>query len=84
MTKPSKHVHLDILGKEILLDDVVAFCTHNNMKIGKVTKLNAKMIKVKELRKSTSRWDTSEHNKYSNDVIVINGPDAMLYVLAKT
>lgn len=64
MTKPDPE-HFDKLGNQLKVNDVVAVPHHNNLMIARVTKLNNKMIKVKEFRKATSRWDTGEHNKYA-------------------
>lgn len=76
-----KTKHTDIVGKEIEIDSIVAYSVSNSMKVGKVTKLNPKMVKVKEIKKITHRWNTYEYNKYPCDVVVLDGPETMLYVL---
>lgn len=76
--------HFDKLGNSIKVNDVVAVSHHNSLMIGRVTKLNSKMIKVKEFRKTTSQWDTGEHNKYANDSVKINEADAVMYILKYT
>lgn len=72
--------HRDILGKDISLDDIVAFSHHNMLKIGKVVKLNPKMLKIKEFRKNRS-WGGGEYNIYSSETVIIPGADAIIYIL---
>lgn len=67
--------HKDILGKPLVTGDVVAMANHNSLAIAIVDKLNPKMVKVK---RPNSTW---AQNKYSQDLIKIDGPEAMLYLL---
>ncbi len=67
--------HKDILGRVIEVNDVVAMASHNNLVIGIVEKLNPKMVKVK---RPSSTWT---QNKYPQDLIKIDGPEAMVYLL---
>ena len=67
--------HKDILGRVISVGDVVAMASHNNLTIAIVDKLNPKMIKVKQVN---STWS---QNKYPQDLIIIPGPEAMVYLL---
>jgi len=67
--------HKDILGRLIEVGDVVAMANHNSMAIAIVDKLNPKMIKVK---RPNSTW---AQNKYPQDLIKIDGPEAMVYLL---
>jgi hypothetical protein len=67
--------HKDILGRLIEVGDVVAMANHNSMAIAIVDKLNPKMIKVK---RPNSTW---AQNKYPYDLIKIDGPEAMVYLL---
>jgi hypothetical protein len=83
MTKP-KPEHFDRLGNKIELDDVVATAHHNGLIIARVIKLNDKMVKVREFRKTHSRWDPDEYNKYSSEMVRIPGPDATIYILKNT
>ena len=39
-------VHKDRLGREIKIDDFVAYPSHNSLQFGKVVKLNNKMVGV--------------------------------------
>jgi len=83
MTKPDPE-HFDKLGNQLKVDDVVAVPHHNNLIIARVTKLNSKMIKVKEFRKASLRWDTGEHNKYAEDTVKLSEADAVMYILKYT
>ncbi len=75
--------HHDILGKEVNIEDIVAFSHHNQLKIGKVIKLNPKMLKIKEFRKNRS-WGGGEYNIYSSETVIIPGADAIIYILQHT
>jgi hypothetical protein len=50
------------------------------LKIGKVIKLNPKMLKIKEFRKNRS-WGSGEYNIYSSETVIIPGADAVIYIL---
>ena len=67
--------HRDILDRVIEVGDVVAMANHNSMTVAIVDKLNPKMIKVK---RPNSTW---AQNKYPQDLIKIDGPEAMVYLL---
>jgi hypothetical protein len=74
MAKPAIE-HKDILGKPIVPGDVVAMAYSNSLAIAIIDKLNPKMVKVK---RPNSTW---AQNKYPYDLIKIDGPEAMLYLL---
>lgn len=67
--------HRDLLDQEIKIGDLVACADHNNLLIGTVEKLNPKMIGVKFM------GYRSHKNKYPKDMIVVDGPQAMIYLL---
>ena len=70
--------HKDKLGQSINLDDFVAYPSYNSLDIGKVIKLNNKMVKV--LRIPTSR-NTKGTNKYPNDMVKVDPKDVTVYLL---
>lgn len=75
MTKTSEYEHKDILGNFIKVGDIVAYPSHNSMKIGTVMKLNPKMINVTAIgKKYTDR-------KYPSELLTIDDPKITLYVL---
>lgn len=67
--------HKDILGRPLVPGDVVAMAHHNSLAVAIIDKLNPKMVKVK---RPNSSW---AQNKYPYDLIKIDGPEAMLYLL---
>ena len=75
MTKTSDITHKDILGNTIEVDDIVAYPSHNRMKIGVVQKLNPKMINVTAIgRKCVDR-------KYPSELLTVDDPKITMYVL---
>ena len=77
MTKDIK-THHDKLGQEIAIDDFVAFPVSNALYMGKVTKINPKMIKVSKI--PAGKWGGS-WNKYPQDLVKIESSLATLYCL---
>jgi len=67
--------HKDILGRTIEIGDAVAMANHNDLAIAIVEKINPKMISVKRVN------STRTQNKYSKDLIKINGPEITMYLL---
>ncbi len=72
--------HKDKLGRLIALDDFVAFPSHNSLSVGKIVKLNNKMVKVLEIKKP-NRYGASEYNKYPDDVVKLEQSDMTWYIL---
>lgn len=70
--------HYDKLGQEIAVDDFVAFPVSNGLMMGKVTKLNPKMIKVTKI--PAGKWGGT-WNKYPEDIVKIESSLASLYCL---
>lgn len=70
--------HKDILGRVLNVGDYVAYPESNNLRIGKVEKLNQKMIKV-----TTGRTWRSSTNKYSKDTTKLDGPDLTMFLLMR-
>ncbi len=71
-------VHVDKLGQEIAIDDFVAFPVSNGLMMGRVTKLNPKMIKVTKI--PAGRWGGT-WNKYPEDIVKIDSALATVYCL---
>jgi hypothetical protein len=70
--------HKDILGRVLNVGDYVAYPDSNQLRIGKVDKLNQKMVRV-----TTGREWRSTVNKYPTDTTKIDGPDLIMYLLKK-
>lgn len=75
MTKEAP-VHKDKLGRTISIGDFVAFPQSNSLSVGKITKLNPKMVKVLALPRAKS-----DYNKYPTDVIRLEASDMTWFML---
>lgn len=69
-------VHKDKLGRTISVGDFVAYPQSNSLYVGKITKLNPKMVKVLTLPKA--KYD---HNKYPDDVVRLEASDMTWFML---
>lgn len=67
--------HKDILGNVLAIGDIVAMPYHNSLTIAIIDKLNPKMVGVKRPGQS---W---RQNKYPQDLVKVDGPEAMVYLL---
>ena len=72
--------HKDKLGRIIVLDDFVAFANHNHLNLGKIIKLNNKMVKIQEI-KSKSIFGPKDYNKYPHDVVKLEQSDMTWFIL---
>jgi hypothetical protein len=70
-------IHKDILDRTIVVGDHVAYADSNMLRMGKVDKINPKMIKI---QKANSQYSV---NKYPRDVVKLEGPDLVMYLLKK-
>jgi hypothetical protein len=68
--------HLDKLGRPIFVESCVAFPGSNCLYIGKVIKLNPKMIGVETLGSRGSKY-----NKYPQDCVLVNEQDVTMAIL---
>ena len=71
--------HRDILGRVIEVGNMVAYPDSNMLKIGKVDKLNAKMIRIT----TGKEWRTTVL-KYSKDTVKVDGPDLTMFLLKRS
>ena len=76
MSTEQNSEHRDRLGRLIKIGDCVAFPEHNFLSIGKVLKLNPKMVKVKPLGKRSNT-----KNKYPEDCVLLDGPEVVMYLI---
>lgn len=81
MTKTAPQHH-DRLGREIRMETVVAYPDSNSLCIGRVIKLNNKMIKVVNVE-ARSEWARRGNNKYPADCVVLEGADVTMYLLRR-
>lgn len=70
--------HRDILGRVLEVGDFVAYPDSNMMKMGKIDKLNQKMVRV-----TTGREWRSTVNKYPEHTVKLEGPDVTMYLLKR-
>jgi hypothetical protein len=71
--------HKDILGREVKEDDAVAFTHHNTLYIGKVIKVTPKQVRVVPLL--TQYRSETGYLKYTNQCVLIGGPDLTMHLL---
>jgi hypothetical protein len=71
-------IHYDRIGKRIELGDMVAVADYNGLMLGRVTKLNQKMIKVKRYPMSGRNY---EKNKYPRESIKLDPDDVAIHIL---
>lgn len=69
-------VHKDKLGRTISIGDFVAFPQSNALEVGKITKINPKMVKVLKLPKA--KYD---YNKYPSDVVRLDATDMTWFMI---
>jgi hypothetical protein len=72
--------HRDRIGRVIKVGDCVAYPSSNNLHIGMVKKLNPKMVGVAKVSKER-RPGYGNHNKYPSDIVVLDGPEVVMYLL---
>ena len=78
-TKVQPDQHKDLLGRTVCEDDAVAFTHHNTLYVGKVIKITPKQVRVVPLL-SKYRQDEG-YLKYTNQCVLIGGPDLTLHLL---
>ena len=71
--------HLDKLGKELLEGDFVIYCRDNVLRLGTITKINPKMVKISEV--GVKGFWARGTNHYPQDVVKFNSPDVTMYIL---
>jgi len=72
-------VHKDKLGREIKVNDFVAYPTHNSLEFGKVMKINNKMIGVLPVIQKYKHHKNT--NKYPSDLVRLEAQDMTWYIL---
>lgn len=70
--------HKDLLGRVLNVGDYVAYPDSNQLKIGKIDKLNTKMVRV-----TTNKHWRPTVNKYPADTTKLDGPDLTLFLLKR-
>lgn len=71
--------HKDLIGREVKVEDAVAFSHHNTLYIGKVIKVTPKQVRVVPL---LTKYRADEgYLKYTNQCVLIGGPDLIVHLL---
>jgi hypothetical protein len=71
-------VHLDRIGRQVSVGDIVAVADFNGLMLAKVIKLNKKMIKVQRFPKP---YNGQGRNKYAHDAIKLDHDDVAIHIL---
>jgi hypothetical protein len=74
-------IHLDKLGRWIEVGSCVAVAHHNSLEVATVVKLSPKTVKIKIANTATHSWYSGVHNKYGDQMVVIDGPEVTMYLL---
>ena len=72
--------HLDLFGDPVQVGDCVVYAGmgFNELSIGRVEKLNPKMIKVSQLKKNG--WQTAK-SRYARECMLIDQSRVTMYIL---
>ncbi len=73
--------HKDILGKILNIGDHVVFPHRNQLLVGKIIKLNKKMVKIIEVPYKPGWPENLGYNKYGSDTCFVEGPAVTFYLL---
>jgi pyruvate/2-oxoglutarate/acetoin dehydrogenase E1 component len=71
--------HNDLLGREVKIDDYVAFCHHNSLYVGKVIKVTPKQVRVIPI--GAGRWREEGMLKYTTQCCLVGGPELTFHIL---
>lgn len=82
-------MHVDALGKDISVDDYVAFPQANRLIIGKVARLSDKMVIIEAVVKKRVNRRTGEYvetyRKYPKDSVIVDQDAGLtMYVIRNT
>ena len=86
MSKKETPVHLDFFGREIAENDAVIYSQGNTIQLGRVGKLNNKMIRVYSYDYVRRNWRTGETRgdlQYSSACVKVDDAEVTMYLLKK-
>lgn len=78
-TKVQAEEHKDLLGREVKIDDHVAFTHHNSLYVGKVIKITPKQVRVVPI--GTSYRQDDGYLKYTSQCCLVGGPELTFHIL---
>jgi len=73
--------HVDKIGQPLVEGNHVAVAWHNIMYICQVVRFTPKRIFVRPI---TEGWDESGFLVYKEQLVLLSGPDAVIYILKYT
>jgi hypothetical protein len=77
--------HRDKLGRLLKVGDCVAYPDSNSLQIGMIKRVTDKMAMVAELgidkNTSPSWYNRNGRRKYPADLVLLEGPDVIVYML---
>lgn len=77
----SKNQHSDILGQPLSVGNYVAVAHRNGLYICSISKITPKQVRVLPLSKSVYVSRNTGWLKYPSEMVVLSGPDALVYIL---
>ena len=72
-------VHLDRIGRQVDVGDIIAVADFNGLMLARVIKLNKVMIKVQRFPKPYGNG--KGRNKYAHDAIKLDQDDVAIHIL---
>jgi hypothetical protein len=78
-TKVLPEEHLDLLGREVKIDDHVAFSHHNTLYVGRVIKITPKQVRVVPI--GTRYRQDDGYLKYTSQCCLVGGPELTFHIL---
>lgn len=73
--------HKDKLGRELVVGDAVAFPHHNELYVGKIAKINPKMLTITSIDIRHRAWSNSDYRKYPSETVRLDDVDLTVYLL---
>jgi hypothetical protein len=78
-TKVLPEEHLDLLGREVKVEDHVAFSHHNTLYVGRVIKITPKQVRVVPI--GTRYRQDDGYLKYTSQCCLVGGPELTFHIL---
>lgn len=83
--RPKKEpiVHRDLVGRKILVGDIVAFAQGGEQYVGKITKLTPKRVKINRITQYAPNvyWRQESYQRSPDDVVIIEGVYVTAYIM---
>lgn len=79
MNRPPVEEHKDLLGRQVKIEDYVAFTHHNSLYVGQVIKVTPKQVRVRPL--GTNYRQDDGLLKYTAQCCLVGGPELTFHIL---